>query len=139
MEIVRYESKHYGILVDWWKQYNYPPVPQDVLPKRGFFAFDGNKPVAFTCTYLSEEPIAFVAFTIVDKHVEGFKKYKGISMVVDALKEEAKKCGKHALYSFTANETLVSIYQKKGFLVSEKNCVSLIAPLDNQGVDYLKE
>jgi len=138
MHVREYQPKDYEVLCQWWKDWGWLPIDQEILPRYGWVVED-EKPVVAGFMYRTDDKkMAFFEFIVADKNVEGFKRAKALMKLLKTLVEEAKKEDVKLIYTCTANESLISTYQKLGLEKLETNVTTLGTQLSKINLNCLK-
>ena len=83
----------YEIFVKWWDEWKFPPIPKALLPKTGYVAETEGKPLCATWLYLTNSPIASMAWFISDKQVRDEVRTEALGRLVKGVELKAKAFG----------------------------------------------
>lgn len=139
MNVRSYQHKDYELLVSWWKDWGWDPIDMEILPKYGWVVEDDISPIVAGFMYRSDDKtMAFIEFVVADKNIEGFRRAKALMRLLNTLVDEAKGSGAKLIYTCTANQALISTYEKLGLKKLETNVTTLGLQLDKINLDCLK-
>jgi hypothetical protein len=62
------DKDHSEILSKWWNDWGFNPVPLDFLPKTGWVALYGDRPILAAYMYTTDSKVAWLSWFISDKN-----------------------------------------------------------------------
>lgn len=117
----RYTKEDYVKLCEWWKGWDWQPVPEKHLPELGV--------VADECVagflYFKDSPIAWVEWVVSDPTVEKEVRRKALHEVLEEISKLAKENGALVLYTSTNKASYEETLKSHGFLVGDTNVTQL--------------
>jgi hypothetical protein len=115
----------YPMLTEWWKGWNWPPVPLECLPKLGLIVGD----CAAGFLYESDSNIAWLEWIISDPTAEKIMRSRAVDAVIGALWVQARARGFKKLFTSTNSPSLEKRLESRGFQVTDRNVTFLIGDL----------
>jgi len=114
-----FEPKDYEIICEWWKEYDYPIVPLDCLPKNGLII--ENLCAGFL--YSTDSALCWLEFVVGNPKATKEERSKGLDELIEGLVVLAKtKEFKYALAS-VEHPNLKDKVKKLGFMETN-TCMS---------------
>lgn len=122
MQPKQFEKQDYLTLLKWWKEYDWDPIPEDLLPKTGFIT-----DVAASFIYLSdEENIGVLSWIIANPGASITDKKQHLNAVVKKCLEAAQKRGKMYVYTVINHPSLERLLNRMGFEVMGTQMTSML-------------
>lgn len=132
LRIRQTKLEDYPMLVQWWKDWHWTPVPQEVLPDNGtngIMVEYNEKPICCGFIYATSSPVLFHMEWIVSdfKMKDREIRNKALDLLVKNLCDIAYNMGCKVLYTsvYSQNKSLIDKYQEFGF-VKGSNSVEMI-------------
>jgi hypothetical protein len=124
------DSDYDDILVKWWHAWRWTPPPKDSLPedgKGGIIIYDGDVPVCAGFIYATNSKIAWIEFIISNREYRNKgDRNEAITLLVDTLVGMCRNTGFKYCFSILKNQSLLEVYYKVGFSVTDTNSLELI-------------
>lgn len=135
MEIIKYNSEHYSLLLKWFVDYEWSPFPKTSISPNSFFVFQDNKPVAYSSIYFTYgTDIALLGFTIANKHIDKNIRNECIDFLMKHIENYTKQNGYNYIHYYTdANPMVNRLEQKHGYLVTDRGSAYILAKSLNGG------
>ncbi len=115
-------EKDYTTLVGWWKDWEWDPVPQDMLPENGaggVMVKQGDKPIIAGFLFWSNSNIVWFDWIVSDKKVGKLTRAKALMLLIDVVEEMVKSAGKKYIITVSDNKSLISTFKKKNWYVDK--------------------
>jgi hypothetical protein len=131
MYIMAYTTNHASIVSDLLKSQDYKGVCDiSCLPKIGFIAMDDTAfgfkiPIACGFLRIVEGDFAQLDTLVSEKQASSQMRHEGISMVVNALIEEAKRLKMKGIIAFTTDLSVIARARTLGFNTMPETVISL--------------
>jgi hypothetical protein len=125
MKIELVNEQNYSMLVEWWKQHNWSPVPLSMLPRTGFIVND----IVAGFIYSTDSNLCLIEWIISDPKSEKIKRKESLSVLLDTLCMAAKELGFNACFTYTKNKGLIETLQKNNFNETDKEMIHFIRSL----------
>jgi len=119
----------YGLLVTWWKDWGWDPVPQDMLPdngRSGIMIEDGNKPIIAGFLFWSNSNMVWLDWIISDKKCSKITRAKALYTLINVAEEMIKKSGKKYIITVSDNKSLIATFNKKNWYVDKDPLYKII-------------
>jgi len=119
----------YNLLVTWWKDWGWDPVPQDMLPdngKSGIMIEDGNKPIIAGFLFWTNSKMVWLDWIISDKKSKKITRAKALYTLINVAEEMIKKSGKKYVITVSDNKSLIATFSKKNWYVDEDPLYKII-------------
>lgn len=116
-------EKDYSTLVEWWKDWGWDPVPQDMLPDNGaggVMIHQDNKPLIAGFLFWSNSNIVWFDWIVSNKKVSKLTRAKSLIYLIDVVEEMVKSAGKKYIITISDNKSLISTFKKKRWYVDEE-------------------
>jgi hypothetical protein len=111
------------ILLKWWKDWRWTPVPKDFLPdngKGGFIVYEKETPVCAGFMYVTNSKVGWCDWIISNIDYKNRKKRKkALSYLVQTLSHTLKLSGCKYGYALLKHESLIEIYEKNGYIKAD--------------------
>lgn len=117
-------DEHYDEVCRWWREHSNwdEPIPKEVLAPDGL-VIPG---VCAGWIYHSEVAFSYMEWLVANPDQPGKVVYKGLRLLVDALKEKAYDKGKSMIYTSVKHEGLIRLYKKCGFIEGDTGMTNMI-------------
>jgi len=112
-------NKDYKELFGWWKDWGWDPFPKQLLPETGLMVFDGEKNICAGWIYKTDTKICWLENIISNKDYKD-NRNTAISMLVEALGDEAKALGFSVVMTATKSKGLINKYRKVGYIGTDE-------------------
>ena len=115
-------EKDYDLLVKWWNDWGWDPVPQDMLPengKSGIMIEDDKKPIIAGFLFWSNSQMVWLDWIISDKKCSKLTRAKALYNLINMAEEMVKKAGKKYMITVSDNKSLITTFNKKGWCVDK--------------------
>lgn len=122
-------QRDYNEVCRWWAHYEWPPIPLDHLPKRGFVIWDkmgGGKAIACCWLYATDSAISWLEFLISNPDISGRTKVPALELLVQTACSIAFSSGAKSIWSSVAQKGLIRLYERNGFKVSDHKMTNLV-------------
>lgn len=128
VELLPFKYKHFQLLLDLHASQNSPTgkiITYRTLPKIGYIAMLGDQPVAAGFLRRLEPCYAQLDTLVSSAHFGSNVRHLGITAVVDALINEAKRLKLEGLLALTADKGTLLRAEGLGFHVVEQTVIAL--------------
>lgn len=123
-------DKDYPAICEWWNGHpDWQPVPLDHLSQYGFVAEQNGEKLAAVWVYLSDNAFAWMEFMVTNPKARTTQRVAAIGKVVDHALLFAHQKGARSVFTASNNDGLGRLYQKHGFIETEKKVTHYIARL----------
>ena len=120
----------YHTLESWWTGHGWQAVPEQILPRLGILASDGERPLAAGFLYMDNSVgVAMLEWLVTDPEAPARKAAVALSRLVDFAKQEAKALDYSVILTTCRQESLVRLMEKNGFTTTDKEMTHLLAVL----------
>ena len=119
----------YDLLVQWWKDWGWDPVPQDMLPDNGVggvMVQQGGKPIIAGFLFWSNSNIVWFDWVISDKNVSKLTRAKSLIYLIDVVEGMVKSAGKKYIITISDNKSFISTLKKKSWYVDDEPIKKII-------------
>jgi len=119
----------YDLLVKWWKDWGWDPVPKDVLPDNGLGGImiqSEKTPIIAGFIYWTNSNAVWLEWVISDKKANRITRAKALMIIIDTIEQMAKAEGKKYLVTFSDNKSFVSTLKKKNWYVNNEPIKKII-------------
>jgi len=119
----------YDLLVKWWKDWGWDPVPRDVLPDNGLGGImiqSEKTPIIAGFIYWTNSNAVWLGWVISDKKANRITRAKALMIIIDTIEQMAKAEGKKYLVTFSDNKSFVSTLKKKNWYVDNEPIKKII-------------
>ena len=116
-------EKDYDLLVKWWSDWGWDPVPQDMLPengKSGIMIEDNKKPIIAGFLFWSNSSMVWLDWIVSDKKYSKLTRAKALYVLINTTEEMVKKAGKKYMITVSDNKSLIATFNKKGWSVDKE-------------------
>lgn len=135
-----YVPADYQMLSEWWKGHNWNAVPEGILPGLGVIAFHRERegqhedfPLCAAFLYMSNSNgVCWMEWLVSNPRAQGMETIRAINAVVNFLGEEAARLGYGVMLTACRQESLVRIYEKTGFQVTDKGVTHMLKIIGGQ-------
>jgi hypothetical protein len=117
------QDKHYEILLDWWKERDFPAIPPHLLPPIGIVVEIEAEPVCAGFLYYTNGGLAIIDHLVADKHYDMDKRSQCIDFLIDSLEVVAKENGFLFVSAASNLKHLQERYERHGFKRYDINVV----------------
>lgn len=128
IEVKQIGIEEHKIAVEWGKKkHDFPIMPFEILPKRGFMSFVDGVPVFAAWMYITDEHLmGFIAYVIANPGTDTHHRKIGFEALMNEFENEAEK--QKISFFFTSGNTgsLVTRMKNDGFTVCDPDVVHLI-------------
>jgi hypothetical protein len=119
------EKKDYETLCGWWKCQNFEAPPWEILPATGYIANE----TAAAWLYLSNSPIAWIEWVVVDPKAPKKLRGNSIDAVIEHVAASAKFTGATVLFTSTSNFPFMERLRRHGFAEGDKRVNQFVRTL----------
>lgn len=95
MEIRRYTEDDYPMLAEWWKEWDFMPIPKHILSDIGVIVDD----TAAAFLYVTNSSVAWIQWYISDKKISPLKRSRCFDALVKTLTDIAEMHGAKMLWT----------------------------------------
>ena len=124
-------TKDYDMICDWWKAWNFPILPLDVLPNNGndgvIVYYDGI-PVCVGFLYATSSPSLFWCEWIVSNlKVRGkdIRKH-ALVLLINSITDLAKQMGAKLIFTSLKNKSLLEYFKTCGYSIDSSTAIEMI-------------
>lgn len=115
-------EKDYSTLVQWWKDWGWDPVPQDMLPengKGGVMIEKNNEPIIAGFLFWSNSNIVWFDWIISNKKASKITRAKALITLVKVVENMVETAGKKYIITVSDNKSLISTFKKKNWHIDK--------------------
>lgn len=125
--IRHYTPEDYPTVAEWWKGHDWPPVPEQVLPKPGIIAERDGVPLGAVWLYMSNSNgVAMMEWLVVKPDIPGRQALAIIKALVEGVEIEAR-CGDYGvIFTSCKQPALAKIIERCGFVETDKQMIHLL-------------
>ena len=107
----------YGVFVDFWEKRKFtPPKPDEALSQTGFVCEKEGKVQALTFVYITNSPVALLAWTTVDPKLEREERDAALDYLISWTDHFLSKLDRVKMaWFFTAHGPLIERYVRHGY------------------------
>jgi hypothetical protein len=106
----------YQTVCTWWVARGWPELPQGFLPKRGYVAFVGEKPIIAGFLYKDETSyFGMMEWIVAAPDASKEEKTIGFNELCEHISQVAKNAGVKLLMTAVNNPSLQQRYENNGF------------------------
>jgi len=120
------EDKDFEHLDKWWYEWNGSIVDHDILPKTGFIAECGGKPVSAIFMFKTNSNSAAIQWVVSDKNYREDNRNLILKELIKACEEEWKKDGGKFLFFWGNIKSFNNNLKEIGFLTGDTGYEQLI-------------
>lgn len=125
--------RDYETYVSWLKAHEWPVLPREALPSRGYLAFDQNadgslsseRPLAMAWLYDTDSTICWLEWFATNPSVSRELKIEALEQLVDQVASVAKNLGFKTIFSAVKHPTLLDVLQRKSFTANDSGMTHL--------------
>lgn len=131
ISIRNFKKQDYRQVKKWFKQYNWSPWDEKMLPEGTcFIACLDDKPIAFSNYYTTNSVGALLSFTIADKTIDSEYRHKAIDDLIDWIIRDAIRRDIQQILYFTDKDSkpIVNRLLDRGGILTDSN--NVIVPLN---------
>jgi hypothetical protein len=114
------ENDYDDIIVGWWKEWGWSPVPKDMLPDNGtggVIIYDGDIPICSGYIYTTNSKHGWAEWVLSNKKYEDKEKRKAaIKLLIETLTNMLKEKGCKYCCALLHHEGLIKTYEDLGFI-----------------------
>jgi len=114
------ESDYDDYLSEWWKDWEWDPIPRDFLPNNGtggIIVEVDNVPVCAGFLYTTNSMVSWVDWIISTKSpMKKGARELAISMLLSKLTDAAKRNGSKYIYALLKHNKLIKKYEALGYI-----------------------
>ncbi len=120
---VRKHSKEefYDIFSAWLDNHHFPRIHKDVLPEVVFVCYKEDIPIYSCWIYRTDSKLMWLAFPASNKNVNYKKRIGGMEVLLNHIKEYAKKKGIRTLFTTSGSESIIQSLTNVGFEIGDKS------------------
>ncbi len=127
------DSDYEDTLVNWWKDWRFPPPPKDFLPdngRYGLMVYKGDVNICAGFIYpVALSKVCFMEYIVSNFNYKEKDRDEAISYLVDSLTDLATDQGYDYVYTSVKNQSLMNRLEIHGFIKGDVNCVAMIGNL----------
>ena len=127
MRLEKYTKDNYCEISKWWNGHSgWSAVPEDVLPDTGFVVFDGRTPLAAGFIYNdTTSSLGMMEWIVANPENSARQSLKSLMVLIEGMTKYADSIGLK-LYASIQNAGLEKLYNKYGFITTDKNMISMV-------------
>ena len=111
----------------WWEAHGWTPVPKQLLPPTGFVVYDGSGMKAAGWLLIDANvPLGVMEWIVTNPNNSPKESLLAIHIVVQQIQELADTIGIQSVFTTVKNGALARVYEKDGFIVTDKNATCLV-------------
>lgn len=132
IQIKKLKESDYEIIVDWWKDWGWPPVPKDFLPENGTggaMIYIDQKPVCAGFVYTTNSKVFWLDWIISDKQYHEAGRKKAIETLLHTLSLWCEGAGAKYIYALLKSDSLIKKYESLGFVQGDSYTKEMIKKL----------
>lgn len=122
LELERFKTEeHLSSIEAWGKAKSFPVPPPQFIPEFGLVAFTDGQMTACGFLYTTTTAIAWIEWIFGNPELPFEVRGEGIKLVIEGLKEEARRQGFQIIFSATHSKRLIEKYEETGFFKTDEN------------------
>ena len=116
-----YTEADYDLAVQWWKDWNFPVIPPEGLPKNGAVSLVDGVPAFICFLYSTDSILCWFELFISNKEIRHENRTIAMEVGLDFLKARAKELGFRFAFASVRNRLLGSRMINIGFRRTDEN------------------
>lgn len=127
-EVVSYEKeRHRSYLESYWKEYGWPVVPEEILPKIGLVVQNSNNiPLCAGFIYRTDSIMCLFEWIIADPKLDKELRAKALILLITKVKDVIVKLGFKHIITQTKNKGLIDKLKNSGFKETDVGMSNMI-------------
>ena len=118
------------MVIEWWKEWNCPPIPERALPTIGMISYAGDTPAWAAWLYRDADRVmAWIAYPVSNKAVRGKARDNAFKELSAALANLAAELGNEFMSAITNSPCLGRRYREQAFSACDINITHYIKRL----------
>jgi N-acetylglutamate synthase-like GNAT family acetyltransferase len=115
------------LLAMWWTLHSWPVVPLAALPPTGYIVCDeAGTAICAGFLYKTDSCIGWLEWVVANPLYDKVLRGEALDQLIAKLLDEAVLCGMRQVFTTTTHPSLISRYEKHGFLITDRNNTNLI-------------
>lgn len=119
-------TKDYPEICEWWRAHKWKYVPLSTLPPSGIVIEDDKHKYCVGWVYSALPKWAWLDWVVTNPESPVMRRKEALELLTKNAFSVGKSFGASHLITVTGNENLISLYEKNGFQVGDKNMTTLI-------------
>lgn len=122
--IKQFDNELYQTICSWWQSHKWPILPQETLPKRGYVAFIGEKPIiaGFLLKY-EDSHMGVFTFPVANPEANHDERTVAFKELIDHVSKVSEEIGIKALITPTNNKSFGNRLEINGFKKHDENVI----------------
>ena len=119
----------YKIIREWWKKWDWPVIPREMLPdkgKSGFIVEKNNIPIVSAFLYLTNSTGALLEWIVSNPEYREDDRKEAIELLITSAEATCKNMGVTYIFSIGRNRSLMKTHEKLGWNVDKKPSYEII-------------
>ena len=126
------KEEDYETICKWWKQWEWPVIPKEMLPsngKGGFIVEKNNMPIVSGFLYLTNSTGALFEWVVSNPEYKEEDRKEAIELLINNVEQTCKNIGVKYIFSIGRNKRLMETHKKLGWSVDKKPSYEIIKNL----------
>ena len=119
----------YLLLTEWWTKHKWPVIPKPFLPKTGYMAFVGEKPIVAAFLYKTDSSMGILEWYVSNPDSTYEERTAAMNELLEKVFETARTLGIQAIFTSCTNKSLISRLTAHGFGITDTEMTNLIKTL----------
>ena len=124
-----YTPEDYENVANWWKQWDWEPLPQIALPEIGIVVSNQGVDLGVAFLYQTDSCICWAENYVVNKEVDKKLRAGCVEFLIEKIIEEAKELGFLMVMSSVTHTFLIKKLLRAGYQVTDKEMTNLLRVL----------
>ena len=126
------KEEDYETICKWWRQWEWPVIPKEMLPnngKGGFIVEKNNMPIVSGFLYLTNSTGALFEWVVSNPEYKEEDRKEAIELLINNVEQTCKNIGVKYIFSIGRNKRLMETHKKLGWSVDKKPSYEIIKNL----------
>ena len=126
------KEEDYETICKWWKEWNWPVIPKEMLPdkgKSGFIVEKNNIPIVSAFLYLTNSTGALLEWIVSNPEYREDDRKEAIELLITNAETVCKNMGITYMFSIGRSKNLMKTHEKLGWQVDKKPSYEIIKNL----------
>lgn len=120
-----YNPSDYALLSEWWAAHNWPPMPEQFLPRTGVVVEVEDKAVCAGFLYKTDSAFAWLEWVVSDPKSDKLERSQALDTLIGSLLHIAQSLGFQAIHTSARHPGLIERYQAHGFVLADTQMTNL--------------
>jgi hypothetical protein len=115
------KEEFYDTFCKFLDDHHFPRINKDVLPENVFVCFKEEIPIYCIWVYFTDSKLMWIAWPTSNKNVNYKKRIGGMEILINHVKEYAKKKGIVTLLTTSGTDSIIQSLTNVGFEIGDKS------------------